>query len=96
MNRQSMILQIAALVRAGKLNGKTYEVPYGDMRFLVYNFEPYGVNDFCVSRRIFNTRSDTWEPYDTKMNGDIFVDGYLANILEAVMSGVFIDKNLFK
>ena len=96
MERKSMILQITALVRAGKLNGKTYEVPFGDMRFLVYNFEMYGVNDFCVSRRVFSERSETWEPYDVRMNGNIFTDGYLANILKAVTSDVHIDKNLFK
>ena len=91
-----MILQITALVRAGKLKGKTYEVPYGNMRFYLYDFEMYGVNDFCVSRRVFSERSETWEPYYVRMNGNIFTDGYLANILKAVTNDVHIDKNLFK
>lgn len=95
MDKQSMILQITALVRAGKLNGKTYEVPYGGMRFLLHDFNPFGCDDFLVSRRLFNDLHNTWESYD-RPNGHLFVDEYLDKIFKAVTSDVFIDKNLFK
>ena len=93
MDKASIIKKIAVLVRAGKLNGKQFNVPYGECSFVLYDFEPFSINSFTVRRLWLNNGS--WQPYD-KPDGASFVEGYLKKMYSVITSDVVIDKNLFK
>jgi len=88
-----MILQIVALVKAGKLKGKSFEVPYNGERYMCSNFRLYTDRDFAVTRHFY--KGGEWWQYDDCVNGNIFVADYLEEIYKAVTSDVYIDKNLF-
>ena len=92
MNKASIINQITALVRAGKLKGKQFNVSYGDFSFVLYDFEPFGRDSFTVRRLWLN--NETWQPYD-KLDGYSFVEGYLKKMYSVITSDVVINKNLF-